>query len=513
VSERAFYVTTPIYYVSGHPHIGHAYTTIAADVMSRVARCTRAEAHFLTGTDEHGQKIAENARNAGLEPQAFVDSLIPRWKALLDAYEISNDDFIRTTEPRHERAVQRAFEVLRERGDIYPGKYEGWYCTNDETFWPQAKLLDGRCPNPECRREVKWLSEDDWFFRLSAYNERLLRHFREHPQWVRPQRVYNEMVAILESGLEDISITRATLSWGIPVPGGEGVIYVWFDALLNYITAIGWGSDDAERRALFERLWPADVHLIGKEIARFHTIIWPAVLWGLGLDGPRGVIANGWITFNEEKMSKSKGNVVDPFEVAERFTPDAVRYFLLREAGFGQDFNFSEDAVLRRYHADLGNDLGNLLNRTLTMVEKYCGGSVPAPVDAAGLPVAALATSVAEAVPACGFRDALEEIWQLVTALNKLIDESKPWELRKRGETAALNACMYRLCEGLRWLAVLLHPFMPVKTAEMWRQLGLDGSPSQPWDAALRWGGLAEGTHVRKGEPLFPRLETALEGA
>ena len=513
MSQRAFYVTTPIYYVSGNPHIGHAYTTVAADVMARTTRCTHETAHFLTGTDEHGQKIAENARNAGLEPQAFVDSLIPRWKALLDAYQITNDDFIRTTDERHERGVQRAFEILRQRGDIYPGKYEGWYCTNDETFWPESKLIDGRCPNPECRREVKWLSEQDWFFRLSAYNERLLAHFKANPQWVRPQRVYNEMLAILESGLEDISITRATLSWGIPVPGGEGVIYVWFDALLNYITAIGWESPDAAQRALFERLWPANVHLIGKEIARFHTIIWPAVLWGLGLAEPTSVIANGWLTFNDEKMSKSKGNVVDPFEIAQRFTSDAVRYFLLREAPFGQDFNFSEEAVVRRYQADLGNDLGNLLNRTLTMVEKYCDGRVPAPADAANLPIDGLAERVAASVPECNFRDALEDIWQLVTALNKMIDESKPWELKKHNQTAALDACMYRLCEGLRWLAVLLHPFMPAKSQEMWRQLGFAQTPAQPWAGALRWGLAAEGTRVSKGVPLFPRLETAVEGA
>lgn len=513
MSKRAFYVTTPIYYVSGNPHIGHAYTTIAADVMARTARRTRAEAFFLTGTDEHGQKIAENARNAGMDPQAFVDSLIPRWKALLDTYQITNDDFIRTTEERHERAVQRAFEILRDRGDVYLGKYEGWYCTNDETFWPASKLIDGRCPNPECRREVKWLSEDDWFFQLSAYNERLLRHFKAHPQWVRPQRVYNEMMAILESGLEDISITRATLSWGIPVPRGHGVIYVWFDALLNYITAVGWESGDPAKRALFERLWPADVHLIGKEIARFHTIIWPAVLWGLGLPEPTSVVANGWLTFNDEKMSKSKGNVVDPFEIAQRFTSDAVRYFLLREAPFGQDFNFSEEAVVRRYQAELGNDLGNLLNRTLSMVERYCGGRVPAPIDAGNLPIRGLGERVAERVLVCGFRDALEDVWQLVTALNRLIDESKPWELKKRGETEALNACMYRLCEGLRWLALILHPFMPMKTEEMWRQLGLEDTPTQPWQSALRWGGLAEGTRVNKGEPLFPRLETALEEA
>jgi len=342
MSQRHFYVTTPIYYVSGNPHIGHAYTSIAADALARYHR-TCGKTFFLTGTDEHGQKVASAAEQAGMTPQVWTDTLVRKWQDLCARYDVAYDDFIRTSEPRHVVQCVEVFERLKASGDVYLGKYEGWYCTNDETFWLESKLVDGRCPNPECGREVQWLSEDNWFFALSKYRDRLLAHYREHPHWVRPERSYNEMFATLEGGLDDLCISRVNLQWGVPLPGG-GVMYVWLDALLNYITALGW-SNDSER---FRTFWPADVQLVGKEIARFHTIIWPAILWALGLPEPRTVFAHGWITIEGEKMSKSVGNVVDPFALVDRFGPDAIRYFLLREAPFGSDFSFSETKVLQR---------------------------------------------------------------------------------------------------------------------------------------------------------------------
>jgi len=503
MSERPFYVTTPIYYISGNPHLGHAYTSIAADVLTRFYR-TRGPAFMLTGTDEHGQKVAQAAAAAGLAPQAWTDGLVGRWKALCARYEVEYDDFIRTTEERHTRAVVEVFERLKKKGDVYLGKYEGWYCTNDETFWLEAKLVDGRCPNPECRREVQWLSEDNWFFALSKYRDRLLAYYKEHRHWVRPERSYNEMVATLEGGLEDLCISRVNLDWGVPLPGG-GVMYVWLDALLNYITALEW--PDGEK---FRTFWPARVQLIGKEIARFHTIIWPAVLWALDLPLPDLIFAHGWMTKDGEKMSKSRGNVMDPFESADRFGADAVRYFLLREAPFGSDFSIGDEKIRLRHNGDLGNDLGNLVRRSLAMLERYRNGLVPQPPDSSdiGERVADLGERVAQHLMALDFRDALEAIWELVGALNRAIDERKPWELHKAERGLELDAILYDCCEGIRWLAHLLAPFMPGKAAEIWTQLGLEGKPAGDWREELQWGGLAAGTQTRPAtEPLFPRIE------
>lgn len=502
MSARAFYVTTPIYYINGNPHIGHAYTTIVADVLARTAR-TNGEAFFLTGTDEHGQKVADAAAQAGMTPQQWCDRLIPKWQNLFARFEISYDDFIRTTEERHERIVQRIFERLRESGDIYAGKYEGWYCSNDETFWLESKLVDGRCPNPECRREVQWLSEDSWFFRLSKYNERLLEHYRANPNWVRPRSAYNEMLAMLEEGLEDFSISRKNFDWGVKIPDG-GVIYVWFDALLNYITAIGWSEDEQK----FKKYWPASVQLVGKEIARFHTLIWPAILWALGEEAPLLVFAHGWITLDGQKIGKSLGNAVDPFALVDRFGADAMRYFLLREGHFGSDFSYSEAKIAQRYNDELGNDFGNLCRRTLSMLEKYRNAVVPQPGNSAfGERFADLGARAQGAIMNLQFRDALEIIWELVGALNREIDERKPWVLAKQGEQAALDALLYDLCEGLRFLAILLAPFMPAKTRELWHQLGLDAGIDAPWSESLVWGGLAAGTQTATGDALFPRLE------
>jgi methionyl-tRNA synthetase len=503
---RSFYVTTPIYYISGDPHIGHVYTTIVADVLARTARAG-GTARFQTGTDEHGQKVADAAAAAGKTPQEWCDALVPRWKELFAIFHAEYDDFIRTTEPRHERVVQAVFEKMLANGDVYLGKYEGWYCVDDETFWPQAKLVDGKCPT--CGRVVQWLSEDDWFFRLSKYTERLKEHFRANPDWVRPRAVYNEMMALLEEGLEDLSISRTNFAWGIPVPqsaekiSGKAVIYVWFDALLNYISALGW-PDGPELKTF----WPASVQLVGKEIARFHTLIWPAMLWSIGEEAPALVFAHGWITLDGEKIGKSRGNAVDPFALAQRFGADSLRYFLLREAPFGSDFSYSEEKIEQRYNSDLGNDLGNLLRRSLSMLAQYRESLVPqATAGELAERFADLGPRVRELILRLQFREALEAIWELVTALNRAIDERKPWVLYKEERRTELDALLYELCEGLRWLAILLAPFMPERAREMWTQLGAGEPINADWETALRWGGLAAGTLTVPGDALFPRKE------
>jgi len=509
MSERGYFVTTPIYYISGAPHVGHAYTSIAADVLARYHR-TLGPTLFLTGTDEHGAKVAAAAAAAGKDPQTWCDELVPTWRALLDAVEATPDDFIRTTEPRHTRQVVEIFERLKATGDVYLGTYEGWYCTNDETFWLESKLVDGRCPNPECRRAVQWLSEENWFFALSRYRDRLLAHYREHPERLRPDRARNEMIATLEGGLEDLCISRTALDWGIPLPSG-GVMYVWLDALLNYVTALGYASGD-ERFATF---WPADVQLIGKEIARFHTLVWPAVLWALGLPEPRCVFAHGWITLEGEKMSKSLGNVVDPFDLVARFGADTIRYFLMREAPFGSDFSFSEEKVRLRRNGDLGNDLGNLVKRSLAMLAKYRDGVVPARPAASllGTRFDDLGERVGHKLTALDFRGALESTWELVAALNGAIDEHRPWDLAKRGPGAAgaLDAILYELCDGIRRLAHLVAPVLPATAAGMYRQLGYAGEPAGPWARETPYGGLAPGTRTApEAAALFPRMDAAV---
>ena len=501
--QPAFYVTTPIYYISGTPHIGHAYTSIAADVLARTARA-HGPARALTGTDEHAQKVANAAAAAEMTPQQYVDSLAPTWRELAPAFDAKFDDFVRTTEPRHQRACLALFERMREAGDVYEGVYEGWYCTHDETFWPEAKLVDGRCPNPECRRPVQWLSEKNWFFKLSKYNQPLLDLFRGDPDFLRPQSRYNEMMAILEEGLEDFSISRSSFDWGIPLPGG-GVLYVWYDALISYISGLGW-PDDPD--GLYAGFWPG-MHLIGKEIARFHTIIWPAMLMSAGLPIPKRVFAHGWITSDSgTKIGKSLGNAMDPFAMKAEFGADSLRYFLMREAPFGSDFSISMEKLRQRHNSDLGNDLGNLLRRSLAMLQQYRNGLVPQPTEGRVQErVADLPALVNEHVMCLRFREALDEIWNLVTLLNRAIDEQKPWELYKHGRGVELDALLYDLCEGLRWLSLLLFPYMPSKATEIWHQLGLEGTPELPWDEELVWGRLAAGTQTNPGAPLFPRID------
>ncbi|MBV8366429.1 MAG: methionine--tRNA ligase [Candidatus Eremiobacteraeota bacterium] len=508
MAKDTYYLTTPLYYTNSTPHIGHAYSTIAADILARFKHVTgTGRVWFLTGTDEHAQKIADAAAAQGKTPKAFVDEIVERWKAQWRLLGIEFDQFIRTTDPEHEAAVQSIFETLRHRGDIVPGKYEGWYCRTDETFWVESKLIDGRCPNPECGRPVEWVSEDALFFKLSAYRDRLLEHFRAHPNWVRPQSAYNEMMAILEGGLEDLCVSRSSVEWAIPVPGDDTrTIYVWFDAICNYATAAGYPHDMAR----FETLWPADVHLIGKEIARFHTIIWPAILMGLGVPLPRLVFANGWITNEGLKISKSiKESIITGDEMVERFGVDGTRYLLFAQAQFGTDFSLSDEGMSRRYNADLANDLGNLVQRTLSMLARYRGGVVPQSSGVSTLAAGfeSARDAVAAALGELDYRGALAAIWERVGALNLHVEKTKPWELAKRNEDARLSDVLYELCEGVRWIAALIYPFMPFSAAAMWSALGQRGVPGDRWETQLIWGTLPHGTTTTIPPPLFPRIE------
>jgi len=423
-NDRTYYITTPIYYANGRLHIGHAYSTVAADALARFNRFRGRRTYLLTGTDEHGNKNQEAARAAGVSPQEFVDEVVTHIVRLWERLEISYDDFIRTTEPRHKEVVQKIFERFYRQGDIYKSEYEGWYCTPCETFWPASKLVDGRCPNPDCGREVKRLKEESYFFRLSKYQDRLLEHIENNPDFIQPASRRNEMVSFIKQGLEDLCVSRTTFDWGIPVPFDPGhVVYVWVDALTNYISAIGYLSGDPEKEKLFHELWPADVHLVGKEIVRFHTIIWPILLMALDLPLPKRVFGHGWLVLEGGKMSKSKGNVIDPHVLMDKYGVDAVRYFLLREIPFGADGKYSEEALVKRTNVDLANDLGNLLNRTLTMVEKYCDSIVPTPVaqeddDALSGLLPQVAADVEKAMDDLMIPAALEAIWRFVGRAN-----------------------------------------------------------------------------------------------
>lgn len=508
---KTFYITTPIYYPSDRLHIGHAYTTTAADAIARWHRLAGRDVFFLTGSDEHGQKIERAAREKGKEPRAYVDEIVATFKDLWQRLNISYDEFIRTTEPRHVRVVQDIMRRLYEQGDIYKSSYEGWYCTPCETFWTESRLVNGRCP--DCGREVERLREESYFFRLSKYADRLLDHIEANPSFIQPDTRRNEMISFIKSGLEDLCVSRTTFRWGIPVPFDEGhVVYVWIDALTNYITAAGYLQDED----MFGRLWPADVHLVGKDILRFHTVIWPIILMALDLPLPRQVYGHGWLLVDSGKMSKSKRNVVDPIGLIEEFGADAIRYFLLREVPFGQDAKFSRQALIERINADLANDLGNLLHRSLAMLGRYFQGEVPAPGDEAahGEPDEQLRTLAGETPARVGgamerleLNQALIELWRLVGRANKYLDETEPWALAREGRRDRLATVMYNVLETQRIVALLLRPFMPQTAAKIWDQLGVEAPlEGQRLDAA-RWGGLVPGTRVQPGPPLFPRLE------
>ncbi len=515
MDKKTFYITTPIYYPSDKLHIGHSYTTVAADAMARYKRLKGYDVMFLTGTDEHGQKIQRKAEDKGIAPKQYVDEIVAGIKDLWKLMKITNDRFIRTTDTHHEKAVQGIFKKLYDQGDIYKSQYEGWYCTPCESFWTKTQLVEGKCP--DCGREVELTREESYFFRLSKYQDRLIKHIEENPEFIQPVSRQNEMLNnFLRPGLEDLAVSRTTFNWGIPVSfDDKHVVYVWIDALSNYITAMGYMSEDD---SAYRNYWPADVQLVGKEIVRFHTIIWPAMLMALGEPLPKQVFGHGWMLLEGGKMSKSKGNVVDPVVLVNKYGLDSIRYFLLREVPFGSDGIFSNEALINRINSDLANDLGNLVSRTVAMIDKYFGGVIPSGRAAGEFDeelkklVMQTPDKVEEYMDKLQFSAALTETWKAISRTNKYIDETMPWVLAKDSEKAPrLAEVMYNLAESLRIVSILLQPFMPETPAKIWHQLGLTDEKSVAWESAKTWGGYPEGTAVNKGEIIFPRIDLKKE--
>ena len=509
-AKDIFYVTTPIYYVNDVPHIGHAYTTVAADVLARWKRLNGVAVHFLTGTDEHGQKVARSAEEAGRTPQEHVDAIIPRWRELLDLLHISNDDFIRTTEQRHTERVQEFMQRLYDNGDLYTASYSGPYCVRCEAYYTVEELIDGElCPIH--KQPVERLEQENWFFKLSKYQERLLELYDTNPTFVQPDVRLNAVRSFVEAGLDDISASRSAFEWGVPVPWEPGhVFYVWFDALLNYATAVGLYTNEEA----FEHRWPADVHLIGKDIVRFHAVYWPAMLMAAGIEVPKQVYAHGFLLVGGEKMGKSNATGIRPAELVDHFGVDCYRYYFLREISFGQDGSFSWESMEQRYTTDLANDLGNLANRVLNMVTSYCDAKVPEPTGGEGDAEATLrgdletALSGLQSIERLEFKKALEDLWVFVSGVNRYIDARAPWKLHKAGASDDLARCLYTAVDALRIIAVLISPVMPVAAERLWAKLGLPSAlAEQRLPDASQWGATPVGVTVDRGEVLFPKLE------
>jgi methionyl-tRNA synthetase len=519
--SQKFYITTPIYYVNARPHVGHAYTSIVCDTIARRQRLLGADTFFLTGTDEHGQKIERAAQASGKTPQQFTDEVSAEFRALWDRLGLTYDDFIRTTSDRHKRRVQALWRLIRDNGYIYKGHYTGQYCVFDELY---VDTVGPGAPCPECGRPTETVQEENYFFKLSAFEDKLLRLYTEQPDFIRPETRRNEVMSFVRSGLRDLSISRSTFSWGIPVPDDpKHVIYVWLDALANYITAMGFGAQEKAEQQKFEKYWPADLQMIGKEIVRFHCVYWPAFLMAAKLPLPKGIMAHGWLLFEENKMSKSRGNIVRAETIAEVMGVDALRYFLLREIVFGQDGSFSFDALVQRYNADLANGLGNLASRTLAMITRYFRGEVPYPSPGAARSPAdgQIAETARRTIQGCNtffdqyqFSRALETGWGLVTAVDKYIVENEPWALGEKSDEesrARLATILYTCAEALRIVTALAHPVIPEATAKIWTQLGL--GDIRKFDLSqLTWGQLHLGTKLGQVEPVFPRADkTAIE--